>query len=202
MRSSHSSARTGPARPRFFNAISRLQKLTAGTVRFAGKDVTQSLDGEHRPSGHGPHLPEPAHLRQHDRARERPRRLPPARALGTLGRRLSVCRISAEKRRRSRERAMQALASVGLADAGASARRQSALRVAASGGDRPRSGVRAPPAPARRAGGRHERLRARRPGRAHPQHPAPPASPCFSSSTTSSWSWASPSRSTCSTTGG
>ena len=54
-------------------------------VRRPGRH--QAVDGQHRPPGHGPHLPEPAHLREHDRARERAGRLPPARALGPVGRR-------------------------------------------------------------------------------------------------------------------
>ena len=98
------------------------------------------LDGGHRPPRYGPHLPEPAHLPQYDRARECPRRVPSARALRTLGRRIWSA-APAERR--------EAVAGAGHAGprfcragvAGASVRGESTLRLPTSGGDRPSPGV-------------------------------------------------------------
>ena len=55
--------------------------MTAGRVFFDGRDITDLAPSRSGPGRHGAHLPEPAHLRQHERARERARGLPPARAL-------------------------------------------------------------------------------------------------------------------------
>ena len=76
--------------------------------------------------------------------------------------------------KRSRERAMDALALVGLADQADAARLQPALRSAAPGGDRPGARVGASSAAARRAGGGDQPERARRPGGAHRRRSATP----------------------------
>ncbi len=75
----------GAGKTTFFNAASRLQKLSAGKIRFAGTEVTKMSTANTARLGHGPHLPEPSHLSQHERARERPGRVPQAREDGSVG---------------------------------------------------------------------------------------------------------------------
>ncbi len=126
----------GAGKTTLFNAVSRLQKLTGGSVEFAGTGRHQDVDGQHRSPGHGPNLPEPAHLREHDRARERAGGLPPARALGAVGRRAGAS--SPAPRREGFPGAGHAGPGRGGARGqGLPAGRQPALWVAAPGGDRP-----------------------------------------------------------------
>ena len=77
-------------------AAARLRR--AGLARRRGDH--RSVAGGERPPRHGAHLPEPAHLREHGRTRERPRRVSPAREGRVSSQAASACRSSAARRRR------------------------------------------------------------------------------------------------------
>ena len=157
----------GAGKTTLFNAVSRLQKLTAGTVHFAGQDVTKLSTANTARLGMARTF---QNLRiyvnmtvlenvlvgchRHERS---------GLWAGGLG-------LPHQRReeKASRERAMQRSGRGGTGRPSLSTRRQPALRVATPGGDRPRSGLRAPPASAGRAGGRYERGRARPSGRTDP----------------------------------
>ncbi len=74
----------GAGKTTLFNAVSRQQELAAGRITFDGIDLAKLGPADAARSGDGPHVPKPAHLREHERARERAGGLPPARALRLL----------------------------------------------------------------------------------------------------------------------
>ncbi len=77
----------GAGKTTLFNAVSRLQETAGGRIWFGDTDAHQARRCRDGASGHGPHLPEHAHLREHERARERPGGMSPAREVRLLGRR-------------------------------------------------------------------------------------------------------------------
>ena len=76
-----------PQRSRQDHAVQRDQQAAAAVGRpdhVRRHRPDQAQPGQRRATRHGPHLPGPAHLREHERSRERAGGLPPARALGLL----------------------------------------------------------------------------------------------------------------------
>ncbi len=157
-----SSVRTAPARPRLFNAISRQQELSvAAGSRSTGTELTKLSPANAARLGMARTFQD---LRifvnmsvlenvlvgchRHERS-------------GFWSCCLGLPRQRAEERR-SRERAMDALGARRPVGRGVQTGRQSAVRSAAPGGDSQGSGLGAPPAHARRAGGGHERVGAGR----------------------------------------
>ena len=63
----------GAGKTTAFNVITRLYKPSGGAVRYEGKDLLRAAGAPHRPARDRAHVPEPAALRAHERARQRPR---------------------------------------------------------------------------------------------------------------------------------
>ena len=132
-------------------------EVVRGQDPLRGQRRDQDVHRQHGSSGHGPHLPEPAHLPEHERARERPGGLPSARKDRPVGRRAGSS-APAARRAGVSSAGHAGLGCRGARRSGGPSCRQPSLRLAAPGGDRPSAGLRAAPAAAGRARRGYERL--------------------------------------------
>ena len=138
----------GAGKTTLFNIISGLYRPRRGRVLLAGKDVTGTAPHQLARLRSLAHLPEPADLLPHERRRERDGGPPPAREPQRAGAFLHAA-LGRRQNRRTRARAEELLAVVGLPDAADRAGRIAALRRAEAAGDRPRARHRAQAAAAR-----------------------------------------------------
>ncbi len=132
----------GAGKTTLFNAISRLQRLAGGSVRFDGRGHHRHVHGRYCPPRDGTNLPEPPYLREHDRPRERSGGLPPPRKIRLVGRG-SWSSSPAERREEITGARHAGPLLAGARKQCLSTCCQPSVRLPASGGDRPGTGIRA-----------------------------------------------------------
>ena len=178
----------GAGKTTLFNCVSRLYQPTSGRIRFDGHEPARRPAAPHRTRRHRPHVPEPRAVPGAHRHRERDGR----RATRAVG--------SHEARRARRARAARAALARPTSPTHPADR--SAVRHAEAGRDRARARRRARScccSTSRPPGSRTPRSTSSATSCARSATSS--TSRCCSSSTTWRWSWRSPRRSSCSTSG-